>query len=178
MTLWCEVLGRAEDNGPLLDLLERHLEHPLVELARLRKASAATCVRPHVRTRAAFNRWCRRAARQLRAHDLDRALVERTLRWLQVREPTRHKKQRRHLQGVQEINKQAIEARNNMVRANLRLVVAIAHRYNFGRLSFHDLIQEGNIGLIKAVGRFDHRRGNRLRGCGRIPGMSASQGCR
>jgi RNA polymerase primary sigma factor len=54
------------------------------------------------------------------------------------------------------------DAKNRFVRANLRLVVSIARRYNHGRMPFQDLIQEGNIGLMKAVGRFDHRMGCRF----------------
>jgi RNA polymerase primary sigma factor len=52
--------------------------------------------------------------------------------------------------------------KNAFVKANLRLVVTIARRFNHGRLPLQDLIQEGNIGLMKAVDRFDHRKGFRF----------------
>ena len=48
------------------------------------------------------------------------------------------------------------------MKANLRLVVSIARRFNHGRLPLADLIQEGNIGLMKAVERYDYRRGFRF----------------
>ena len=54
------------------------------------------------------------------------------------------------------------KAREEMIRANLRLVVSIAKRYRGLGLPFLDLIQEGNLGLMQAVDRFDHRRGTRL----------------
>ncbi len=53
-------------------------------------------------------------------------------------------------------------AKQEMVRANLRLVLSIAKRYRGRGMTFDDLIQEGNVGLIKAVGRFDHTKGNRF----------------
>jgi RNA polymerase primary sigma factor len=53
-------------------------------------------------------------------------------------------------------------AKNRFVKSNLRLVVSIARRFNHGRMPLQDLIQEGNIGLMKAVDRFDHRKGFRF----------------
>jgi RNA polymerase primary sigma factor len=53
-------------------------------------------------------------------------------------------------------------AKQRFVMANLRLVVSIARRFNHGRMPLQDLIQEGNIGLMKAVDRFDHRKGFRF----------------
>lgn len=52
-----------------------------------------------------------------------------------------------------------LAARNHLVQANLRLVVSIARRYTGGTMSLLDLIQEGNLGLIRAVEKFDYRRG-------------------
>ena len=54
------------------------------------------------------------------------------------------------------------EARNHMISANLRLVVKIAHDYNNFGLPLLDLISEGNIGLVKAVERFDPSKGGKL----------------
>jgi RNA polymerase primary sigma factor len=60
-------------------------------------------------------------------------------------------------------NHQALwSVKQQFVMANLRLVVTIARRFNHGRMPLQDLIQEGNIGLLKAVDRFDHRKGFRF----------------
>jgi len=54
------------------------------------------------------------------------------------------------------------KARQHLIKANLRLVVKIAKKYSHYGLSLLDLIEEGNLGLMKAVGKFDLKRGNRL----------------
>jgi RNA polymerase primary sigma factor len=67
-----------------------------------------------------------------------------------------------YLKSVEKAQRLQQRAKNRFVAANLRLVVSIARRYNRGRLPLIDLIQEGNIGLMKAVERFDHNRGYRF----------------
>ncbi|MCB9633684.1 MAG: sigma-70 family RNA polymerase sigma factor [Sandaracinus sp.] len=67
-----------------------------------------------------------------------------------------------YLKAVEKAQRLQQRAKNRFVAANLRLVVSIARRYNRGRLPLIDLIQEGNIGLMKAVERFDHNRGYRF----------------
>ncbi|HEX5809676.1 MAG TPA: sigma-70 family RNA polymerase sigma factor [Anaerolineales bacterium] len=60
---------------------------------------------------------------------------------------------------LNEAQSRAVEANQSLIRANLRLVVSVAKRYLGRGISFLDLIQEGNMGLLRAVGKFDPRRG-------------------
>ena len=69
---------------------------------------------------------------------------------------------RRYVERVQKAGAALWRRKDKFVRANLRLVVTMARRYNRGALPLPDLIQEGNIGLMKAVDRFDAARGFRF----------------
>ena len=67
-----------------------------------------------------------------------------------------------YVEGIQTACRRLRRAKNAFVKSNLRLVVSIARRFNHGRMPLQDLIQEGNIGLMKAVDRFDYRKGFRF----------------
>jgi RNA polymerase primary sigma factor len=66
------------------------------------------------------------------------------------------------LEEIKDISFKARTTKNELVRANLRLVVSIVKKYQNCGLPFFDLIQEGNLGLMRAVDTFDYRRGYRL----------------
>ena len=125
---------------------------------------------------AAFNQLCARVGERLGELDVDSELaelivadVERMARnereglTLEVpRMPGDSRPFRVYLQGCRRAQQHVRKLTDAFAKANLRLVVSLARRLGHGRLPIQDLIQEGNLGLLKAVERFDHRRGFRF----------------
>ncbi|MCG8555874.1 MAG: sigma-70 family RNA polymerase sigma factor [Proteobacteria bacterium] len=157
-------------------VLERCVERFPQELTALRKvARSIDHVRPGKSEQTKWDGLSRAAAKSLRELDADRLFVNEADRAVH-RLAGMYRTERdiegggiritpafqRYLAAVERANRDQQRSKNRFVSANLRLVVSIARRYNRGRLPLIDLIQEGNIGLMKAVERFDHRRGYRF----------------
>ncbi len=85
--------------------------------------------------------------------------LEQRLRQLEEQYGASASELRRTLEIITKAHQEAETAKKELIEANLRLVVSIAKRYTNRGLQFLDLIQEGNIGLMKAVDKFEYRRG-------------------
>jgi RNA polymerase primary sigma factor len=163
--LWATVLGFAPALGHVIDVVEA--AHPGIASVRaLRKAGT---------TDARLAKAARKAALEIRELDNDKlyadavvAAVDRLVRGPAPRGATAGKPIARArgfsdwARKVANADREVADARNAFVKANLRLVVSIARRFNHGRMALADLIQEGNLGLMKAVERYDYRRGFRF----------------
>jgi len=159
--LWESILAFAPGLELVLETLEEAQGHaPTMKTLRKDKLSAKAL---------------KKCAADLREHDCDKiwaegvvAQIERNARGIGkagIAPPKTLVKAKGFAEWVRRVgaaDRAAADARNDFVKANLRLVVSIARRFNHGRMSLADLIQEGNLGLMKAVERYDYRRGFRF----------------
>lgn len=174
---WERVLSRAEVVRPLLALIEPNLEQP-VKFPKLLKVAddmlKSKRARKDEKLLKRHHAAAREAAVALRALDLDRVHIDAVVRELyRSREAAlagletwwtdgASKDAGSHIDDVRQAHRDAMSLRDEFVRANLRLVVTMARRYDRGGMPLADLIQEGNLGLMHAVSRFDYRRGLRF----------------
>ncbi|MCS6914105.1 MAG: sigma-70 family RNA polymerase sigma factor [Myxococcota bacterium] len=173
--LWVKLLSFAPLTDLLLQVVERTIDNSLPEFRALRQAAARTQQQGQLSDEDLV-RAAQPVAEKLRKLDIDRIYVGVVLDEVKkiatgapgrlidtpVQVDLQSRPFRRYLHDISVTLRRVQRAKNEFVKANLRLVVSIARRFNHGRMPLADLIQEGNIGLIKAVERFDYRRGYRF----------------
>lgn len=163
LSLWRRLLSVRGHVPQVLDAVEPSIG-AVDELRAMRRIATDGSA-----SRARYDKAVIRCSAKLREIDIDRLLVDAALREVARlgRQPVSGRRIAARELGAwaSEVRRaaQAVRvARNDFVKANLRLVISIARRFNHGRMPLADLIQEGNLGLIKAVERYDHRRGFRF----------------
>jgi RNA polymerase primary sigma factor len=176
IVIWEALLSYPAAVDHVLAVVESKLDAPMGEFRRLRRL-AATARKSRLRGDGRkLETLASKVAPKLREADTDRqnmdaviADLDRMTRQVPGRGSAgrapfsvQSKSFDTYLSRVRDADRRAALARDAFVKANLRLVVSIARRFNHGRMSLADLIQEGNIGLMKAVERYDYRRGFRF----------------
>ncbi len=172
---WERVFSRPEVVPHLLNLIAPNIEEPLKapKLMKLvEEALAAKKAKKDPKIAKKITAAAKEAAVAMRLLDLDRVHIDATMRELDRArsgasdsawwEDSTSKDSGAYLESVRQAYRDAANLRDEFVRANLRLVVTMARRYDRGGMPLADLIQEGNLGLMHAVSRFDYRRGLRF----------------
>jgi RNA polymerase primary sigma factor len=179
LDLWRTLLGFAPGATWMAETVDKVIGKPYPEFKPYRQlAERARGRASSLPTRSRFEKLVAQISAKLKELDIDRLFVDAAI--AEVRRVNRAQRNGFPLEGVAtsfststkqfrdfvhavlQRASRVKQAKNEFVKANLRLVVSIARRFNHGRLPLPDLIQEGNIGLMKAVERYDYRRGFRF----------------
>jgi RNA polymerase primary sigma factor len=178
--LWKALLSYPPFIEGTVEVLERAMaevaERPSEDLARIAATSRAYRDRETKSNREAFQAAQQALAKSMADLDLDGEYADliaadleaidanrREGVALQVTYPPKGSQPfARYIQRVRGANQALRYTKNKFVKANLRLVVTIARRFDLGMMPLQDLVQEGNLGLMKAVDRFDGKRGFRF----------------
>ncbi len=171
---WQIILGEPLLLGPLAADIVRVLKSDYAAEDSTRIRSMLVTLKRKVKTstktrrgKESYSRTVEELASRLHELDIKRVLVDsahrETLSLLSAPKPACRPARASALKTrLNSIALKVEEAKHQFIQANLRLVVAIARRYDRGQMPLIDLIQEGNLGLIKAVERFDYKRGFRF----------------
>ena len=178
LDLWRTLLGFAPGASWIADAIEKAAEEVLPDITAYRLAAEHSRKKSSIPDRSRFEKEIQQLSERLRILDIDRIYADAAVAEVQrvgravtlgrVHElgglsfSTTTKAFRDYVTGITARAVRLKLSKNEFVKANLRLVVSIARRFNHGRLPLADLIQEGNIGLMKAVERYDYRRGFRF----------------
>jgi RNA polymerase primary sigma factor len=164
---WAELLSWPRTTHAILDTVTAALGDDTPPCSELRRAAEIGGGRKRLL------RAARDFAQLVRPLDLDREIRRRaTARARRLArnsdtgsdgdERTPSRAAQLFLARVDAVDRESAELRERFIHANLRLVMSVARAYRSAGLPYPDLVQEGNLGLIKAVDRFDHRRGTRF----------------
>ena len=176
LDLWQSLLGYAPWAGHLVRVVETAMASSLPDFKAYQALSEKVARKSTPVDKRKLSKLFVSLSSQIKEQDIDRVFVDAALTELQrlagaaaVRRPiegigfnTESKAFQEFASAIARKSGVVKRAKNEFVKANLRLVVSIARRFNHGRLPLPDLIQEGNIGLMKAVERYDYRRGFRF----------------
>lgn len=173
LRIWTRLLCYPAASDFVLGELTKHLELEPKSLRAVKGASTKAKNSRRKSDRDSLERAAQRLAPALRGVDSDHEARDRVIGYLkQLRDSGRSRGKlpfspaskafREYIRSIEALEAKALRYRNKFVRANLGLVVSMARRYQRGGLPLPDLIQEGNLGLLKAVDRFDYKRGFRF----------------